>query len=536
MAKQIPRLDAGSAAAAVPTSRPGSDEAAGIVASFGKIADTGYAVAADAEKTLAARQQAAMEAKQAVVNEVDAGRRAGDYEESLVGYMEGLKTEYADAPDKAPGELLTIGRQLQDRMQEQAPNSAVGLAVAQRANARLDSAMKEMHAWVLLRQTQKAKGDLQVTINRATAAAEGQGSVATLGAFIKSKEAELTPIFQKVLGGAESVTAMKTMREDMARSWVLAVGDKNPVGVLQALDDKTPGNPLVDYLDVSHREALKKETLSSFEGMTKTRELETIKKGLTDNKQLFESFSAGDPDLGMAFESQRKALESEKSAVLAKFSVDSTALKKLGIDVQGQTPGDIVKVIDSRLAFVTALNHARKRQLPFDAEDDPSTVEGLMLAADKALKPKNGKDLSAVVEQQTRLAVAMNDKKVSASTAQTLFKTLALSLETASGRASDVGGRWLPDFVNTWRIWKDPLDAGNVELNRQFKGTFNGLPPAAKVRARLLYTQDFVSAHEQDQKLSALATREMALRALAIVEAEEAEKKGGASTQLPGVK
>lgn len=509
MAKQIPRLDAGSAAAPVPTSRPGSDETAGIAAAFGKIADTGYAVAADAEKALAARQQAAVEAKQAVVNEVDAGRRAGDYEESLVGYMEGLKTEYADAPDKAPGELLTIGRELQDRMQEQSPNSAVGLAVAQRANARLDSAMKEMHAWALLRQTQKAKGDLQVTINRATAAAEGQGSVATLGAFIKSKEAELTPIFQKVLG-AESITAMKTMREDMARSWVLAAGDKNPVGVLQALDDKTPGNPLVDYLDVSHREALKKETLSSFEGITKTRELETIKKGLSDNKQLFASFSAGDPNLGMAMEAQRKALEEQKKAVNAQISVDSSALKKLGVDVQGQTPGDIIKTIDARLEFVAALNHARKRQLPFDAEDDPGTVEGLMLSADKAMKAKNGKDLGAIVQQQARLAGAISDKKISGSTASTIFKTMSLALDTAAASNEDV---WGP---NTWRLWRAPLESGSVELNRQFDGQFKKLDKAAQNRTRLSYMGQFNAAQESGQQVTVDSARQMALRALAL--------------------
>jgi hypothetical protein len=517
MAKQIPRLNAGSVAASVPSSKSGGDEAAGIVASFGKLADTGYAIAADAEKTLAEQQRVAAEDKQAVVNESAAGRRAGDYQESLTGYIEGLKNEFADAPDKAPGQLLEIGRML-----EQAPNSAVGLAVAQRANAILNSAMKEMHTWALLRQTQMAKGDLQVTINRATAAAESQGSVAVLGAFIKAKEAELTPIFQKVLG-ADSVTAMKSMREDMARAWVLSTADKSPqagISVLQALSDNKPGNPLVDYLDTTHRESLKKETISSIIGSTKTGYMNTIKGYLGSNKNLIASWAANDPGLGAAFEAKRKALEAEKIAVKAQLSVDSSALKALGVDVQGHSPEEVVGLIDTELKFVDALKNVRKLALPFDAEDDPTSVEGLMLATEKALKPKNGKDLGIIIQQQARLAVALNDKKISGSTAQTIFKTMSLALDTAAANNEDVDG------PNTWRLWRAPFSSGTVELNRQFAGQFSKLDKASQVRARMSYVGQFNAAQEAGQQVTVESARQMALRALALEVGEP----------IPGVK
>lgn len=517
MAK-IPRLDGGSISAPVPSGSITGTQggAVPIIDAAGKMGEAAYKVAADAELVEANKRQQAIEAKQAIVNEVEAGRRAGDFEETLVYEIEALKEKFADNPSEAPAVLLESARLLQDKTVGSASNSVVGLAVAQRANSRLDEAMEEIHRWVQLRQTQKARGDLTITVNRATAAAEGQSSVPALSQFIAVKSAELLPTFAKVYGASAKEELVK-MQTGMARAWAAVAGDRDPISVLAALDSKEEGNPLVDYLDGKEREALRRETKASFEGITRNRELDVIKKGLNDNRELFNAFMEGNPNLGGTFYAQKRAIEEARAAVTAQLSLDSKALKDIGIEVQGQTDKDLLKIFDAREEFVTTLERARRRQISFVAEDDPSAVEGLLSAQDKALKARRGKDLGAIVEQQARLAAAFSDKKISQSTFSTMFKTLSLALDTAAEKGEDPRG-W-----NWWLARKYPDVAGNMALNES--SDFKGLDKAAQNRVRLAFMSQFVDSQERGEAIDGTKARKMALRALSMETGE----------RLPGV-
>lgn len=517
MAK-IPKIDKGARPSAVPRGAlPGAAGGAASVAdSFGALADVGYKIAADEEEGEALKLRQALEAKQAIVNEVSASRTAGDYEESLVASVEQIKKDFWENPDQAPEKLLTLGREAADRHIQASPNTAIGLEVAQKTASRLDSAMREIHNWAQSRQTQKAKGDLSIIVNRATAGAEGVPNPVALDTYIKSKEAELSSIFQNVLG-SEAQGKMAEMRSGMARAWVLTAGDRDPLGTMAALDAKK--GPLVDHLNVSEREALRKDTKSSFEGLQKTRELDAIRQGIDSNRRLADSFMAGDPGFaGIVFD-QRRALEQQKKAVGAQMSLDTAVLKQLGIDPQGQTGPEIVKIIDSRLAFVNAIEKARRRQTAYDAPDDPASVEALLVQQQKALKSKKGRDMAAVVEFQKNLAIAISNEKVSGATAATMFKTMSLSLDDAAANAADPAG------LNLYLAWRYPRVAGDMELNNQFSGQFSRLGKPEQTAVRIEYMRLFNEAQAEGRTVDGKAARRMALRALST----ESE------THIPGV-
>ena len=519
---KIPRINAGDSSAATPTAAPLAAESVAMPAlGLAGLADTAFQVLSTEDKKQALEQRAALEQKQAIVNEVEAGRRAGDYEEDLATYSDNIKKEFADTPDKAPAQLLEIGRNLQDRQREAVPNTQVGLEFAQRSNARLAQAVRELHDWALARQTQKAKGDLTTTINRATAGAENMGSVPGLANYIAAKEIELTSVFQNVLG-SEAQSKMAEMKAGMARSWVMAAGDRDPLGTLQALDSTKAGHPLVDNLDVSQREALRKDVKASFAGYFKNGVLEEVKRGTSQNRELFDLTMASPQNAGTALAAAENALVEQSKAAEAQMKVDTATLEKYGIDLHGHSTDEVPKLIEDRLKYVRSLNYARRTMIGLDAQDDPAAAEGAILATDKALKKRDGKDLGAIVKQQANLAVLFSDKKIGQDTFQTLFKNMALALDVAAQNNEAVtGASWGP---NTWRLWYGPQKQGAVELNRQFSGQFSKLDKAMQNRVRLRYMQQFQGAQERGVVLKAEDARRMALRALSL---ETGEHIGG---------
>jgi hypothetical protein len=374
--------------------------------------------------------------------------------------------------------------------------------------------MREIHNWAQARQTQKAKGDLSVIINRATAGAEAVTSLPALDGYIKAKELELSSVFQNVLG-TEASSKMAEMRTAMTQGWLHVYGDRDPLGGLAALSAKA--GPTVDHLNSNQREAARKEMVSSFEGLQKTRELDAIRTGISSNRKLAESFMAGDPGFaGLVFE-QKRALEENKKAVLAQMKYDDKALKALGLDVS--EPGDVVGIIDSRLEFVSAIEKARRRQTAFNAPDDPTSVEALLVQQQKALKSKTGKDTKAVVEFQKNLAVAVSNEKISGATASTMFKTMSLSMDAAVANAEDPAG------LNMYLAWRYPRVAGDMELNKQFEGQFKNVDKGTQARARVEYMRQFNAAQEAGTTPDGKTARRLALRALSLETA----------THIPGV-
>lgn len=515
MAK-IPRIQQGDRPSGVPGGAlPGvGSGAAPAFDALGNLADVGYKIASDIEKTEIERLRRVAEQKQAIVDEVSAGRFAGDYEEFLVGQLESGKKTFWDAPDQLPDYILSSGRAMLDRQITQAPNDRIGLELAQRGNARLMAVVREAHNFNQSRQTQKAKGDLDIIVNRAVAGAESVTSLPALVSYIKTKEAELTSVFQNVLGPTEAATRMPEVKTDMTQAWLNVYGARDPLGGLAALAAKN--GPLIDYFNPAQREAGRRAMVASHEGLTKTRELDAIRAGFNGNQQLATAYSAGDPDFAGIAYSQRRSLVEQKKAVVARIRVDTGLLQDLGVKIEGYSPADLPALIDERIAFIDALGEAKRRQTPFDAPGDPTSVAALLVKQKKALDAKNGKQMSAIVTFQKDFAVELAAKRISEAAAATMFKSMSLALDAAAAKATDVGGAWVPDFINTWKIWTAPDKAGNAELNRQFEGAYRKVSPVHQMNTRLAFITNLNVAQEEGRTIGTKDARDMALRALAL--------------------
>lgn len=532
MAK-IPRLDSGARPSAVPSGAlPGANQgAAPLTDALGNLADVGYKIAADEEQRHALQMQKALEEKQAIVNEVGASRAAGDYEEGLFSTTEKLKKDFWENPEKAPEQLLAEGRRMADQQIQAAPNTATGLEVAQKTAARLDAAMREIHNWALSRQTQKAKGDLEVQINQFTAGAERMPNDSALSAYLASADEKLGSQFIKVLG-ADAGKRMHEVRAAAVDGWARVRGAKEPFVVANALENPDPNSPLIKYADKDARKSLRSALEASAEGLTKTREYEQIKQNIAHGGKIASAYLTGDPQFAGIVVSERRSIAEQRLALAAKLKHDDAAFKALGIDPKGKTDEGLLALLEDREKFVNALDHANRRQISLTAQDDPASVGALMVQMNKALKSRNGKDMAAIAKQQTNVAVALAGERVSGATATQMFQTMALAMQTAADNQEDV---WGP---NTTKRFHAPREAGIAELNRQlggaweqvagggaieqaasfkqpiFQGPYSSLSPETKAAIRLDYEAMFNAAVSAQQATDEKATRRMALRAI----------------------
>ncbi len=505
--------------------------AAAITEAAGNAAETGYKIAANAEQVQADKLRWIAEHKQAVVNVVDAGRRAGHYQEDLIKYFDQFKQEFSDSPEKVPQQLLDMGLSLLDRQIEQTPNTQVGLEMAQRGNALLMALVREAHDWVKSRQTQKAKGDLDVQINQFTAVAEHMPTLQALSAHLDSADAKLGSQFANVLG-KDAPERMQKMRAAAVNGWVHVKGQQDNAStfmVANALDSADPESPLVKYATADDRVGYRKATENAFEGSTKTREYEQIKRDISHGGEIAAAFSAGDPQFAGIVVAERSSIAQQRMAIEAKISIDTAQFKKLGIDPVGKTDTEIVAMLDDREKFINALDHANRRQISLTAQDDPASVGALMAQQNKALRSRNGKDMAAIAKQQTRLAVAVASERVSGGTAAGMFQTMALAMQTAADNQENL---WGAKMIKQYHI---PREAGIAEINRQLggpleslttatlpkgfiglgkAGPFANLPEETKIAIRLDYEAMFNEAIASKQPVDMKTTRRMALRAI----------------------
>ena len=533
MAK-IPRINPGDKPSAVPRAGPsGQNGVAPLIDSLGGVVDVGYRIAADEAtiKSEAGRQSSetarvayqkqlrdALAAKQAIANEVQAGRLAGDFEEDLVLVMDTLKKQYRENPEKIPELLLDRARQLADRQIQSAPNMAVGLELAQRTTSRIDTAMREAHHYAQAGLTQRIRVDLDKNINRFTFLAGQKPSSAALAAHLAGAEAQLGPSFAAVFG-AEAGKQMVALKTQATQEWAFKYSHDNPVPFMAELKTAPEGNPLVEHLNSDQRKSAFTDAEASYDGLQKTRDQQAIVEGLSSNRRIVELFTSGASDFVETAYAQKVMLDSQAQAVKAGLQADETALKNAGVNLQGRTPGEVLGMIDSRRQLIDALIRAKRKQTPYDTPDDPTAVEGLLIAQDKALRANKGKDLLEIAKQQTRLAVALGNKTISGATAQTMFKDLVGAMDVASAKEEDV---WGP---NTLRWFHGPRAAGSVELNRQFSGAFSKLEKPVQMRVRLAYMSQFNAAQSTGGNVTVQAARAMAIRALSLETGE----------RLPGV-
>jgi hypothetical protein len=450
MAK-IPRLNAGDVSAPTPAGALPTTGAPQIFGSMGDALAGVGDVAAAAEKAEAAKRQAALEAKQAIVNEVEAGRRAGDFEESLFERMEALKVEFADAPDKAPAKLLELAREDAKLRMEDVSNSAVGLQFAQRSNSRIDSAMREMHNWALTRQTQKTKGELEGQKNQLAFKAARAGTPEQLDAFAAAQKADLFPKFKKVYGAAadQEWTEAETR---MAESWVRIRGDSDPIGVRNTLTN--PGlnteGLLVKRLTPEKRDALLQRTERAIEHRGEVEQYERLKGAADDTVKYVGLLNAGKLDAATLIAAQHKNVKAVEAARLdTSYTPEQRAARVAFLEKQG-------KVLE-------AVDDIRMRGIKYDPVKAAVNDVARMKTINAELKRYKSKSeqLPIIVEQMQLLTLARKSGELSPTGYATAFDVLGLAFNKAVVDESDndgLGPAWLP--------WNDAQEAGNDQMNK----------------------------------------------------------------------
>lgn len=495
---QIPGVDYGQRPdSGVPRTVLPADGSAGIERGANGIENLGDMAYKD-EAAHAKALADALEAKQKIVDTVTSTRMTGDFEEKLRNQMDAIKRDLVDTPEKAPDEFTTRARQLADDMLKAAPNSEVGLALAQKTGSVINQGTGEVHSWAQLRMTQKAKSDLSVMVNQATRGAEDQGSVAGLEAYARVKHASLDPLFESLT--ADHKDAKLKLDNELAKSWVTAAGARDPVGTMKALDSKD--GFLVKNLSAEDRDHLRRQTESSFTGMGKFKTMQGLKEGVDLTGNAYELFRKGELTSGTVF-SMAKSLEQKKQAVSLDPNMDKAAR-----DAQ-------LKNIDVQMKTLQSLDDANRKQTGFDATDDERTRATLIENADKLFGKDagtNAKDMGEILKFRHDLAVAYAGNQITRSTFGTYDKHLSLILPKSMSKEQSNTGT----FFGFALPWQSARQAGNVALNDYLdakNGMLGNLTPKQQADARVLYVEHLNLAMEQGQNIDEAATQSMARKA-----------------------
>ncbi len=426
-------------------------------------------------------------AKQKIVDTTTATRSAGDFEEKLRSQMTSLQSQFVDAPEKLPDEFLKSSRQLADDTIKAAPNSQVGLKLAEKTSSTIDSMMTAAHSWAQGRMTQKAKSDLTVMTNQATRGAEDVPNPVQLNAYAASKHKDLDPLFQSLTGDAQK--AKEHLDSEIAKSWVTAASARDPINTLKALDAKS--GFLVDNLTAEDRKSLRAQAVSSFEGMGKTKQVNVLKEGIDQTGKAYDLFRTNELTAGTVY-SMRKANDAKALAISLDPNMDdkSRAAQLKTIDMQNET--------------LRQLDIANRKQSGFDATPDEDVRGKLVEQHDALFKQDDGKagqNLADVVKFRHDLAQAYSDNKISRNDLDRMDKSVALAMPKAMSKESTRTGLHIP--VLDW-TWRNPREAGNVVLNDlmdEKTGMFGTLTPAQKNNARLYYIEQMNDAMDNGRPL-----------------------------------
>ncbi len=474
---------------------PSSD---GGASAFGVAADQAAGVADIFAKREAVQQKAlqdALDAKQAIVDTVTATRSAGDFEESLRGVSDQLQAQFADTPEKAPAAMLLAARQLADGAINAAPNSTVGLAMAQKTAAATNQTMTSMHSWAQGRMTQKAKNDLTVLENQASRGAEGAASPEQLAAFAADRHADLDPLYDKLSG--DSAAKKQELDQSMAKAWVTANSARDPIGTSKALD--STGGFLVDNLSAEDRDRGRKQAEASLEGMGKFKQMQVLKEGVDLTGNAYSLLRTDEWKPGVAL-SLQQALDRQRVSVTLDPNMKEDARKTqlASLDLQSKT--------------IAALDMVSRRQTGFDPTDPAGEAIRTKLNEDYKSLFKDGatsKDLGAVLQFRHDLAVAASSNLVSKPTFYTLDKAVANSLPKALAKEAQ----------NTWGMafsfdWRNPRQAGNKILDDYIDpkgGPLGKFTPAESNAAQERYLEQLNDAQDRQQVVDKDTAKRMAL-------------------------
>lgn len=449
----------------------------------------------------AAQQKAlqdALDAKQAIVDTVTATRGAGDFEEKLRGVSDQLQTQFVDNPEKAPAAMLVAARQLADGAVNAAPNSAVGLALAQKTASATNQMMTSMHAWAQGRMTHKAKSDLTVLQNQATHGAESVSNPTMLSLYAQERHAALDPLYDKLHGDPEF--QKKELDRQMAKAWVTANSARDPVGTSKFLDEKN--GFLDEHLTSDDREHGRTQAEASLNGMGKYKQMQVLKEGIDLTGNAYDLLRKDEWKPGVALDLQQ-ALEQKKQAITLDPNMKEDARQKQ------------LKSLDLQSKTIAALDMVNRKQTGFDPTDSQSEDVRTKINEDYQELFKGDavtKDLSAVIQFRHDLATAAAANIISRSTFNTMDKAVSYSLPKAL--ATEASNTWGFAFSKNWRT---PRQAGNAALNEYFQsGNGKGLGAFTETErnaAREYYIDRLSDASERQQTVDKALAKTMAIDA-----------------------
>ena len=492
MAK-IPRVSQGDRPSAVPSGPlPTAGEAVGIIKAVGGLVDIGVKIAAEVEEKEARILQKAREDKQAIVNEVAAGRMAGDFEETLSGYAERFKKELWDNPEEASGQLLDAGRLLADRQLEQAPNTQVGLTSARHNNVRIGAAVREMENWAQSRQTQKAKGDAEAIINRAAGAAEHLTSMPQLGTLLAGVEPRYGEMLRSVFG-PQAEEKLNEVRERAVEGFVLVNGARDPVGVLAALD--AGSGPLVDYATPGKRDTWRRKTELSLENRGETAKRDLLFSATGETRTAVEMLNQGRLDAGTVLALQNRNINAQKAMAI------NPSYTKTQRD-------DQIALLKKQGEILDAIEDIRRRGTKYDPAEQVDGDTAALFEMDKTMRKLNGqKDLLILAEQQDRLILLRRERKISEAKYQTMWATVNLALTKALEAEAKKTGH------GPLGLFQSAREAGNEELNSLFKGELKNATPKQQLEARMNYARQYIEATKDDREIDEATSRRFAREA-----------------------
>ncbi len=446
----------------------------------------------------------AQEAKQAIVNEVDATRTAGDFEEQLRGQARSLQEQFNDNPQGAIQPFLDSARRFADGHVNDAPNSEVGLAVARKTASSIDSAMTQMHSWADARDTQRSKNIFSDMVGAATKGAESQPNLGMLQQNIADVRANLAPIAAKLHVDADG--ELRKLATEMTKSWFIGQKDRDPVNGLNSL--AAAKGPQVDHLSVEQRDSLHTELTASLDNWGKAQQSRLVAGHVGQVGDLYEAYKDG-------------SLNSTTIAAVQRANLEARLAEKTNPSYTGQQQTDNVNRLKETGVAINAMRQVYEHGIAHDAQDDHDRVAELIQAKFDLTKKDKGaagkSDLQRLADYQDKLLAAAADKKLSGGTFATMFTGVALDLQAA--QVSEKSNTWHVSVKDAWTqgtiFPKTPREAGNDEMNG--RPEFKSLDAEKQNAARLMYMRDANAALKAGAKFDDDTARKSARRAVSLI-------------------
>jgi len=502
---KIPQMNAGNRPSSVVT---GGNAGSVTSEAMARVSDV-FGVAADVASNieLAERKRIAdaWAKKQKIIDTLDAGVRTGDFEEAARGLSESLKEQYADNPLEAAEGFRKDAQKLAEDHVSSVPknNRAVQLELAQATQTRITMMTRDLHDWASAKQTQNAKGNMALLANSTINGAASYASAGQLAAGIQAAEVKLAPFLQ-VAYGAKAGEEWNKITAGMAKMYADNAAAKDPLLLADELD-KSP--LLKKHMDPNDYAAAKDAAVSGYSGL-RDRMLYDQARAAFQNGEKLARLVGSEEFPTVALKQENALIERRKN--IAVGAGEGAKLK------EGDRKTAIAK-IDAELGRIKALKSIAYKQADVTATDDPALLDEIVRYQDelfgKDAKKSAARNLDLLVAQQDRLIAARDAKRISYGKFQTLFDDVSMAYKAAEDKEGGNTGHGL-----FW-LFTNAREAGNSELNRQFKDRFSGLSADTKAGVRVAYIrrlQDLQRRKGEGTEITEAEGKQAALQALSL--------------------